>query len=309
MDAVTHLKPGKYKLITAAGPTAPVFILLLTDLSVSPSCLLSTDNKETKHFTPPLYESFPSAKQMPFFETPSYSLFPTSTKIILSVTCCEPENVISRTFTTSFLPRTVGKLSYFKLSPALRSSDVQRKFQPVETKGDRLTVFIFRAWIKQNIIRQSKSTPCWLRASLLFVPCEGGVKWEVSSAVRNSRVSGWYFVPARAICTVGRALLFQQLDWSLHLFVNSLTLMARCVYARALLPTMLGSNSWGGYSNHQDGSKDEGETSSCRASLWRFIYCLINKAAACANDAKSNISWYLLNRRAQLVTFSKGYLK
>lgn len=67
MDVVTHLKPGKYKLITEAGPTAPFFILLLTDLSVSPSCLLATDNKETKHFTPPLYESFPSAKQMPFF--------------------------------------------------------------------------------------------------------------------------------------------------------------------------------------------------------------------------------------------------
>lgn len=51
MDAPTHLKPGKYKLITEAGPTALFFILLLINLSVSPSCLLATDNKEAKHFS------------------------------------------------------------------------------------------------------------------------------------------------------------------------------------------------------------------------------------------------------------------
>ena len=51
MDALTHLKPGKYKLITEAGPTALFFILLLINLSVSHSCLLATDNKEAKHFS------------------------------------------------------------------------------------------------------------------------------------------------------------------------------------------------------------------------------------------------------------------
>lgn len=51
IDAPTHLKPGKYKLITEAGPTALFFILLLINLSVSPSSLLSTDNKEAKHFS------------------------------------------------------------------------------------------------------------------------------------------------------------------------------------------------------------------------------------------------------------------
>ncbi len=51
MDALTHLKPGKCKLITEAGPTALFFILLLINLSVSLSCLLATDNKEAKHFS------------------------------------------------------------------------------------------------------------------------------------------------------------------------------------------------------------------------------------------------------------------
>lgn len=40
----------------------------------------------------------------------------------------------------------------------------------------------------------------------IIVPREGGVKWEVRSAVRNSRVSGGYFVLADAICTFGTAL-------------------------------------------------------------------------------------------------------
>lgn len=68
----------------------------------------------------------------------AYSLFPTSTETILSVTCWEPENLINRTFMTSFLLRTVGKLSYFKWSPTLWSFDMQTKFQSVKTKGDRL---------------------------------------------------------------------------------------------------------------------------------------------------------------------------
>lgn len=46
--------------------------------------------------------------------------------------------------------------------------------------------------------------------SFVFVPREGGVKWEVSSAARSSRVSGWCRVPARAICTVGTAPLLLQ---------------------------------------------------------------------------------------------------
>lgn len=75
----------------------------------------------------------------------------------------------------------------------------------------------------------------WWRRTL-FVPYEGGVEWEVSYAGRNSRVSGWYSVPARAICTVGAAFFFKQSARALHLFANSLTLLTQraCVHVCVL---------------------------------------------------------------------------
>lgn len=71
----------------------------------------------------------------------------------------------------------------------------------------------------------------WWRRTL-FVPYEGGVEWEVSYTGRNSRVSGWYSVPARAICTVRAAFFFKQSARALHLFANSLTLLTQraCVH-------------------------------------------------------------------------------
>lgn len=45
-------KARKNERITEAGPIALFFILLLIKLLVFPSCLLASDNKEAKHFSP-----------------------------------------------------------------------------------------------------------------------------------------------------------------------------------------------------------------------------------------------------------------
>lgn len=63
----------------------------------------------------------------------------------------------------------------------------------------------------------------WLRTTLLFVPCAGGVKWEVNWAVGTAGfLDGILSLPGQS-ALLEQLSFFKQPDPSLHLFVNSLT--------------------------------------------------------------------------------------